>query len=254
MNNFFKKIEWKFLLGVFKLKRIVGNIFSTRRLDFSDKDIYIQTNTLREYVTRAYSCKKEPETCAWLLQHAKEDVVFYDIGANIGAYALIAGSLGAQVYAFEPSPENYATLHGNVRKNSLADTVTPLPLVLSKENTIASFAADEYTSGATAGFSLENNKKGNHVCLPALTLDDCVRVFNLPKPNMIKIDVDGAEGEVLSGAKKLLGDTNLTHALIEVEEDTKKLVDETMEKLGFKKEDSFKRGAKGVENNIYVRV
>lgn len=252
MKKISEQISWKALLAVFKVKRIVSSWFSFRRLDFDEANISIRTNNIREFKTRANSCKKEPETCAWLKEHVKEGVVFYDIGANVGAYALIGGVLGAKVYAFEPSPENYATLQENVRRNKLVNSVFPVPVVLSSESGVSKFSFDEFTSGATAGFSREGGGKVE-VSLPAIRLDACIKIFNLPTPHAMKIDVDGAEGEVLSGAEKLLKEEELTELLVEVED---KLLPEVLRVLTaaeFKEVDRFTRH-EGVYNIVFSRT
>lgn len=251
MKKISEKISWKLLLAVFKIKRIVDRWFSSRRLDFDGADIHVRTNNIREFKTRASSCKKEPETCAWLQKHMKEGVVIYDIGANVGAYSLIAGKLGASVYAFEPSPANYATLQENVRNNNLVGVVHPVPAVLGSKGGVSLFSFDEFTSGATAGFSSEG-EGASSVSLPCLALDVCVEVFNLPFPNAIKIDVDGAEGEVLSGASFVLKNKKLTELLVEVEEKLLNEVLETLSAAGFKEVGRFVRHT-GVYNIIFTR-
>ena len=251
MKKISEKVYWKLLLAVFKIKRIVSNLLSARRLDFDGAHIIIRTNNVREFQTRANSCEKEPETCAWLKKHIKEGVVLYDIGANIGAYALIGGALGGSVYAFEPSPENYATLQENVRSNNLVDSVFPVPVVLTDRAGLSKFSFDEFTSGATAGFS-QRGKGKVEVSLPSITLDGCIEAFNLPTPHAMKIDVDGAEAEVLSGAKKLLKENNLTNLLIEVEDELLDEVVSTLDAVGFEEVDRFVRH-KGVYNIVFTR-
>jgi hypothetical protein len=54
------------ILGVFKLKRIVARWYGTRVLDYPGASICISTTTLREYDVRARSVMKEPETVAWI--------------------------------------------------------------------------------------------------------------------------------------------------------------------------------------------
>lgn len=248
-----EKIHWKFLLGVFKLKRIVAGVFSKKLLDFPDKKIFIKTKTLREYKTRAHSCEKEPETCDWLNRVSGEKEVLYDIGANIGAYSLISASLGSKVYAFEPSPENYATLHENIRINSLNDLVIAMPFVLGSLNKEESFSVSDNTSGATATFIAGNSEKTIKEHLPMVRLDFLIENFGIQKPTIMKIDVDGAEVEVLKGATKTLGNKNLRSVLVEVEADLKNEVNKIMESNNFKKEGEYERH-KGVQNLIYKRV
>ncbi len=249
-----KQIQWKFLLGVFKIKRLVSHWYGVRKLDYAKKDIYITTQTLREYYTRANSVKKEPETVNWLESCGEKKSVFYDIGANIGAYSLIAGSLGIEVYAFEPSYKNIETLQDNIFLNKLNRNITPLPFVLGVGNIIQSFSLDDNSSGATHTFSEFQRKKD--ACtqqLLVMSLDECVRIFNIPIPTMIKIDVDGAEINVLNGAKNTLAHKNLKHLLIEIEDEKKKEIFEIVKKYSFNVVNEFELG-NGVKNYIFERA
>ncbi|MEK7531464.1 MAG: FkbM family methyltransferase [Patescibacteria group bacterium] len=222
--SFVSSIRWKFLLAVFKLKRIVARILGTRELDYSRYPLRIRTTTLREYETRARSVKKEPKTVAWIERNAGESKrVLYDIGANIGAYSLIAGKLGSRVYAFEPGSYNFDALESNVTLNGLSSKITGLPIVLGAKTRIGIFTVSDPTPGSSHGFYNEaevhrlpadNVEKRE---LLVMSLDDCVKIFELPKPSFIKIDVDGGEVEVLQGATHTLKSETLKSVLVEVE-------------------------------------
>lgn len=253
MKKISKRLKWKALLGVFKIKRFFAGWFSEQQLDFKEKSLYIYTNNIREYKTRANSCKKEPETCGWLKKVSGPNEILYDIGANIGSYSLIAASLGTKVYAFEPSPENYSTLHKNSRLNSLSHLIVPLPFVLGSKNSEEEFSAHEVTSGATATFKSGNIDERTREFLPMMKLDSVIEMFQISKPTIMKIDVDGAELEVLKGAAETLSDKSLKSILIEVEEDLKDEVGRIMNENGFQKEEEHERH-KGVQNIIYRRV
>src|SRR5262245_25440744 len=74
-------------------------------LDYPRSDIYLDVQSSDEYYLRLRSCYKEPETVEWIEKFVRENDVFYDIGANVGAYSLIASRFAngkATVYAFEP--------------------------------------------------------------------------------------------------------------------------------------------------------
>ena len=73
------------------------------RLDFPDCDIWIRAESPAEKNWRARSCAKEPWTVDWLRGNVRPDEVLYDIGANVGTFALVAAKhLRARVVAFEP--------------------------------------------------------------------------------------------------------------------------------------------------------
>ena len=69
---------------------IKNNIKIIKRLDYEHGRIMLEITSKNEYQTRAHSCKKEPETVKWIETHFKEHEVFFDIGANVGAYSLVA--------------------------------------------------------------------------------------------------------------------------------------------------------------------
>jgi predicted RNA methylase len=59
---------------------------------------------------------------ALLLHFLRPCDVFVDIGANVGAYSVLAsGVVGAKTFAFEPVPQTFACLRDNVRMNDLQD-------------------------------------------------------------------------------------------------------------------------------------
>lgn len=251
MKKFAAYVEWKILLAIFKVKRLTQAILGMRTLDYADKNIRIHTTTLREYTTRAKSCAKEPETCAWIRALPKRGGVLYDIGANVGAYSLIAGAEGMRVIAFEPSPENYATLHRNIAANTLTNAVTALPFALGSTVSVTAFDAGDTSSGSTHGFVQGSQERG--APLPVFTLDACIRAFGLPAPTALKLDVDGGEGEVLRGATQTLQNKALTHLLVEVNEQTTKVVDALLTHAGFARQETYERGG-GVYNTFYKRV
>src|SRR4051812_1691214 len=73
---------------------------------------------------------KEPDTIAWL-SRMREGETLWDIGANMGQYALIAAKKGLTVHAFEPESQNFALLARNIGVNSLGNMVTAWPMALS---------------------------------------------------------------------------------------------------------------------------
>jgi FkbM family methyltransferase len=143
--------------------------------------------------------------------------VLYDVGANVGAYALIAATLRARVVAFEPGYASYAALCDNVVLNGLEDAVTPLPVVLGERAGLATLDYGGIDAGArtfSAGTSLNVAYRQ-----PVLVhrLDDLVEQLGLPPPTLVKLDVDGAEAAVLSGGARTIARSELRSLLVEVE-------------------------------------
>ena len=149
----------------------------------------------------------EPGIQKLLREHLQPGGVFYDIGAHIGFFSIIAARLvgrNGRVFAFEAAPENVAALEQNVRRNQLCQIEINPVAVWSK---CGHLSFGRPYAGALAGAVLELDPRASRagsdlqIEVPATTLDSFVGK-HLP-PTLIKIDVEGAEAEVLEGAKKL---------------------------------------------------
>lgn len=141
----------------------------------------------------------------FLIRNLKSNSVFYDVGAQYGFYTLLAGELidKGQIHAFEPGPEAFEILKLNV---GFFDNVFLNEKAVFSENkeiefynaTEAGVEARSSTNLATFDSSIRLKK----IKVQAITLDEYSQ--NHQKPDFIKIDVEGGEGEVIKGAKKLL--------------------------------------------------
>ncbi|HEX4157992.1 MAG TPA: FkbM family methyltransferase [Rhizomicrobium sp.] len=160
-------------------------------------DIYISDSIRRTGRWESF----ETQVFARLLQ---ADVEFFDIGANIGWYSLLAGrrleSRGI-VHAFEPVPENVALLARNVAANAL-NNVRVNPYALGR------------TNGTTPIF-LSADNKGDHRAYPSseegrqsiaagLRRFDAYFDRSTRKPLVVKMDTQGFEYDVLLGMGDVL--------------------------------------------------
>jgi FkbM family methyltransferase len=126
------------------------------------------------------------------------DVVL-DIGANVGFYTLLSGVLageGGKVFAFEPSPRNFGFLSRHVKINGL-NNVTLFEAAVADQPGEAMF--DFADSNAKSHLS----SSGSHR-VKVLSLDQLLAEGKIARPNLLKIDVEGAEARVLRGARTLL--------------------------------------------------
>jgi FkbM family methyltransferase len=129
----------------------------------------------------------------------KQGDVVYDVGANAGIYSLNAsfqvGNSG-WVYAFEPLERNLNYLRQHLALNNLQNCTVLETAICNTEGTLAFSAADRQPSMGRLSPSGE-------IAVPSTTLDICVYgEQRLRPPNVLKIDVEGAEFEVLSGATR----------------------------------------------------
>src|SRR5262249_31231684 len=63
---------------------------TTARLDYLKREIFLHINSNIELKTRTRSCAKEPDLVDWIESNFKAGEVFFDVGANVGAYSLVA--------------------------------------------------------------------------------------------------------------------------------------------------------------------
>lgn len=142
--------------------------------------------------------------------------VVYDCGANLGLYdRFLVSNLGAgRVVAFEPSAENRRFLAANLALGGIADHVTVVPVALADEDGLAEFQVDDVQTASGTLSKVTGGKPSEgrrNLRLGPLTeqvlcrrLDTVVAEEGLPLPDVIKIDVEGAEPLLLRGAAGLL--------------------------------------------------
>jgi FkbM family methyltransferase len=139
----------------------------------------------------------------WVAEHLGRSDTFYDIGANIGFFTLLAAKLvgpEGTVIAFEPLPSNVEQLQKNVALNNYTN-VAVVAAAVSAEETVGQFSL---TDARDAGRLVEENSDESNVRVPVTTVDATWRDGRLHPPSMIKIDVEGEEINVLRGCRETL--------------------------------------------------
>jgi len=258
MNRKLKRILVSML---FKIKNYPASLFSVKKLDYPKKDLFIIVDNFTEYNVRVNSCKKEPETVRWIEKFCSDKTVFYDVGANIGAYSLIAAANGARVYAFEPAYPNFCKLNENVSLNGLDDQIDCFPIALSVETKIGEFKYFETVPGTSKGYYLIEHKYDSKNIHPetekhtlVYSMRDFVDTFKLPYPNMLKIDVDGEELDVIKGALEVLKNPLLRTMLVEIDDsfNSSRALLDILYNYGFKVESKHQR-TRSIYNCILSR-
>jgi FkbM family methyltransferase len=211
-----------------------------QRLDYEHADIYLRVTNKTE-MFRVKACAKEPFTIDWIHNRIGKDDVMFDVGANVGAYSMVAAKKrggGARVYAFEPSYVNVAALSANIALNDLGGHITPLPVALSATTGMSVLNLRDLDSGSARHGLGDQMPEDGHVVFrqPVMTfrLDDLIEHFDVPVPNHIKMDVDGGELDVLSGASRTLSCGTLRSMLIEVAVDASAEVTQAIERHGLR--------------------
>lgn len=150
-----------------------------------------------------------------LLSNLRSDDVFYDIGANTGVYSCyVSGCLDTgSVIAFEPHPDNLILLKRNLGMNESSYRVCEY--ALSDEEGRGNLSLE--TSSEDGGkYSLSAAGHVESVSIPVIRGDELVRRKHLPEPDIIKIDVEGAEMNVANGLRETLLQSNCRHVYCEI--------------------------------------
>lgn len=158
-----------------------------------------------------YTGLHEFEDMGFLLHLLRPGDLFVDTGANVGTYTVLAaGVCGANVDAIEPIRKTFNDLVDNVRLNGIAHLVKLHQLGIGAEPSVLRFSADRGPMNA----AIPNGEKyeGDSVEVHVVTLDDLLEHL---APRLIKIDVEGYEAEVLSGASRTLSDMTLAAVIME---------------------------------------
>jgi FkbM family methyltransferase len=147
--------------------------------------------------------KFEIEETAIISKLLPQTDYFIDIGANLGYYTCLALQSGKPVVAFEPQQQNLQCLFKNLIANGWQDKAEVFPLALSESPGLLTLYGASGPSASLvknwAGYSSSYKK-----IVPVSTLDNLITGRFSSKQLFIKIDVEGAEYDVLKGAIKTL--------------------------------------------------
>ena len=151
----------------------------------------------------------EPNEFAFLQKALTRDAVFIDIGANEGFYTVFAAHLvgpRGRVIAVEPSPREYARLESNVAINRLSNvSLVRCGLGARRRKALLHIADPEHNGQNTLGeFGHAGVTAVDHVEIDLIDLDSLAQEQVLRKVDVIKMDVEGAELEVIKGGLKTL--------------------------------------------------
>lgn len=151
----------------------------------------------------------EFEEMAFVVHFLRGEDLFVDVGANIGAYTVLAaGAAGARTIAFEPSRQTFATLELNIRLNDLNDRVKLNNTAVGRKPGMV-----QMTEGlGTENSVREVSEHGETISVEMTALDIALKN---EAPTLIKVDVEGFETEVFAGAAETLRNDSLTGLIIE---------------------------------------
>lgn len=135
----------------------------------------------------------EPELSRALHRLVKPGGICYDCGANVGYFTLLLSKLAGpqgRVFAFEPLPANAVSLRKHVQMNHCSN-VEVIEAAITDHSGMVHFEPHQ---------SMSRIESGGSLTVRCISLD----TLNLPPPDLMKIDVEGAEMDLVAGAKNLI--------------------------------------------------
>lgn len=173
-----------------------------------------QCKSLPEFARCMKMFIKEPGTCDWIKNEVRPGEIFYDVGANIGVYTILAATRtgkNGRVFAFEPHCGSFLRLLDNIRVNNLENIVTPCNFALHDQQgffPFTYFSEEAATSHSQIGSSSDDSEMGFKPEISELkysaSIDSLIATKEFPPPHHVKIDVDGNELKILQGMSTLL--------------------------------------------------
>lgn len=147
----------------------------------------------------------EPHLAALFSSIIKKDHVVLDIGANVGCVSILFSGLAQNVFSFEPSPTTFKYLSANIENAGLRN-VTAFNFGLgSKEGESTITYSPHFRAGAFVSDKLKNIGHGTITeTIKIKTVDGMVQEHKISKIDLIKMDVEGFEKEVITGARNVL--------------------------------------------------
>jgi FkbM family methyltransferase len=184
-NKIMKQIESSFIESSIKIQDHTMFLDKNDNLGLSINPIYGESDT--EFVKKIIK---------------KNDIIL-DIGANIGYYTLIfaklVGDLG-KVFSFEPESENFKILKKNVEINGYNNVILEQKIVSNTNGKSTLYVSEK--AGSHRIYKPDNYVESLEI--ECISMDNYIEKNNIKKINFIKIDVEGAELNVLQGIQKIL--------------------------------------------------
>ena len=172
---------------------------------------------------------KEPETIEWIDNFRTDrNIIFWDIGSNIGLYSIYAAlkHKNIEIFSFEPSSSNLRVLSRNMSINNLQNkiNINQFPLTNKDKGFQLMMESDFREGGALHSYGKNINFEGigmnvqNNYKIYGFSINYLINNLEFQTPNYIKIDVDGLEHFILKEASRALENENLKSLLIEINE------------------------------------
>lgn len=180
-------------------------------IDFANGSRLIARHGVSSVIESYYSGLNEFEDMSFLLHFLRPDDLFFDIGANVGSFTVLASAaVGARSVSFEPVPGVFEQLRDNINLNRIGDRVTAMNTCLGQTSRRLHFTSHMEAGNHVA--TEQDLSRGDTIEVDVVPLDD---VVNGHPPTLMKVDVEGFETDVFAGATDTLANPGLLALIIE---------------------------------------
>lgn len=162
----------------------------------------------------------EPDLVAVIERILKPGMVFFDVGAHIGQYTLVASQVvgqTGQLHSFEPDPETYGFLEASVALNNL-DNVHLNRAALSSQAGVGQLYLASVSRLGDNSLAPPKGYSGVSCEVRCLTLDEYITAKRLSRVDVMKVDIEGAELAMLQGGRQLFSLSTRPVVIMEFEE------------------------------------
>ncbi len=208
-----------------------NDFYISKKINSKKTKFFIPNETSKWRVETLFT--KEPETLEWIDTFSNvntdDEIIFWDIGANIGLYSIYAAQKykNIKVFSFEPSTSNLRILSRNISINNLQNKIiiSQFPLIdqkftfmeLNEPEFIEGWSMNSY--GKALDYQGKNFIPKQRYKMFGTSIDYLLDQKIIQIPNHIKIDVDGVEDKIISGGKNFLKHKDIKSISIELSED-----------------------------------
>lgn len=204
LSIFLSKIFFIEKFGIFN-NVLIQHLVNYETIEINKEKIKLIGGSEKLYLANRTQFFIEKDLTKWIENMNKNDV-FYDIGANVGMFSCLAGKKNIETISFECMNSNLDALTYNIMLNKAEKFVTVVPGMLSNKDGLEVLQHRDLAPGTAKNeikrekniFS-EGEKSVLNLKTTAFRLDTLINMFQLKLPTKIKIDVDGAEMQVLEG-------------------------------------------------------
>lgn len=203
LKAYFQFVFWQFSQLIFPKSKIIDFVKPTKLL--VSKGMTGATGNI-------YSGLHEFFDMGFLLHFLRADDLFFDIGANVGTYTVLAAGVNkARVVSFEPVPSTFNSLNNNIKLNRLESLVSLNNIGIGAGKSVMKFTSQHDTVNHVLA---KGEFSENVLEIQVESIDELIKIHGCPA--LIKIDVEGFETEVINGMDLTLKDLQLKVIIIEL--------------------------------------